>query len=97
MRTMSVLCQTWENSMTQRQFSKNQNQISTRQKYALSWTLLLAMIALSTVQSSAGTLIHNAILSSDTSTMPDTIMLIRYSGRHILAIIANNSRSKFGD
>ena len=69
--------------MTQRQFSKNQNQMSTRQKYALSWTLLLAMIALSTVQSSAQTFIHNAILSSDTSTMPDTNKLIRYSGHHI--------------
>ena len=39
---------------------------------------LLAIIALSAVQSSIMTLIHDAILSTDTSTMPDTINLIPY-------------------
>ena len=44
---------------------------------------LLAMIALSAVQSSTGTRIHNAILCIDISTMLNTAMVIFYPERHV--------------
>ena len=52
------------------------------------------MIANSAVQSSTTTLIHNAILFIDTSTMFDTIMFIILIEPPYLAIIASNVFTK---
>ena len=47
------------------------------------------MIALSAVQLSTPTMVHNAMLIIDTSTMADTSKLLHYLGVQYLAIIAS--------
>ena len=85
------LCDLWC-MLGQRPRSREQNDTQVKKKYLAVTSLravnmqktkictfmeiITRMIALSAVQSCTQTLIHNAILSIDTSTMPDTIKFI---------------------